>query len=173
MASLPEYFVKDGAENLTIHKTWTLANAGGVALGELTPRLHLDFEANAKFVSFFIPEMPAAEFPEALAFNKVSEILKWDEDVLVQFGRSSGPELKDARELVFTGQVYLYSERPVPEAIKTRLIDEASGVGLRLTFRSVEYMNERNKLERPRAFISHDSRDNASVAEPIAYNSKS
>jgi hypothetical protein len=117
--------------------------------------------------------MPAAEFPEALAFNKVSEILKWDEDVLVQFGRSSGPELKDARELVFTGQVYLYSERPVPEAIKTRLIDEASGVGLRLTFRSVEYMNERNKLERTRAFISHDSRDNASVAEPIAYNSKS
>ena len=29
-------------------------------------------------------------------------------------------------------------------------------------------MNERSKWEKPRAFISHDSRDNTSIAEPIA-----
>jgi TIR domain len=45
---------------------------------------------------------------------------------------------------------------------------DARAVGHNLTFRSVEYMNERNKWEKPRAFISHDSRDKTSIAEPIA-----
>lgn len=167
MASLHEYFVKDGAQNLTTHETWTLSSAQGAALGELTARLHLDFDANAKYVSFFIPEMPAVECPEAFALNKMPEILKWPEtQVGVQAG--FGFERKDARELVFTGQIYLYSERPVPEALKARLIAEASVAGHRLTFRSTEYMNERNKWEKPRAFISHDSRDKMSIAEPIA-----
>jgi hypothetical protein len=166
MASLHEYFVKD-AQNLTTHQTWTLKNAEGVNMGELTARLHLDFDANAKYVSFFIPEMPAFECPEAIALNKLAEILKWPETQTgVQTG--FGNERKDARELVFTGQIYLYSERPVPEGLKARLIAEAGVAGHRLTFRSVEYMNERNKWEKPRAFISHDSRDKAGIAEPIA-----
>jgi TIR domain len=167
MATLHEYFVKDGAQNLTHQQTWLLTNAYGEKLGELIARLHLDFDAHAKYISFFIPEMPAVECPEAFALNKTAEMLKWPEtQVGVQAG--FGDERKDARELVFTGQIYLYSERPVPEDLKVRLITEAKGVGHRLTFRSVEYMNERNKWEKPRAFISHDSRDKASIAEPIA-----
>ena len=94
-------------------------------------------------------------------------ILKWPEtQVGVQAG--FGEEMKDARELVFTGQIYLYSERPVAEELKARLIAQATAVGHSLTFRSVEYMHERNKWEKPRAFISHDSRDKTSIAEPIA-----
>jgi hypothetical protein len=167
MASLHEYFVKDGAQNLTTQQTWLLTNVEGVNVGELTARLHLDFDANAKYISFFIPEMPDVAGPEAFALNKVAEILKWPEtQVGVQAGM--GEERKDARELVFTGQIYLYSERPVPEEFKARLIAEARAVGHKLTFRSVEYMNERNKWEKPRAFISHDSRDKTSIAEPIA-----
>jgi len=34
-------------------------------------------------------------------------------------------------------------------------------------FRSVEYMNEWNKREKPHAFISHDSRDKAEIAQPF------
>ena len=111
--------------------------------------------------------MPAFECPEAFALNEVPEILNWPEtrvEVRVGFGF----ETKDAREFVFTGQIYIYSERPVSEALKARLIAEAGDAGHRLTFRSVEYMNERNKWEKPRAFISHDSRDKVSIAEPLA-----
>lgn len=79
-----------------------------------------------------------------------------------------GEEMKDARELVFTGQIYLYSERPVPEDLKARLIAEAGVAGHRLTFRSVKFMNERNIWEKPRAFIFHESRDKMSIAEPLA-----
>lgn len=166
MASLHEYFVKDGTQNLTTDQRWELKSERS-KLGEVTARLHLDFDANAKFVSFFIPEMLDVTCPEALALNGVAEILRWPEtQVGVQAG--IGGESKDARELIFTGQVYLYSERPVPDNLKDRLIAEAKIVGHKLTFRSVEYVNERNKWEKPHAFISHDSRDKASIAEPIA-----
>ena len=104
MASLREYFVKDAVQNLTIHRTWTLSNAAGVALGELIGRLHLDFDANAKYVSLFIPEMPAIECPEAHALNKVPEVLNLPETVQVQGGPYVGTSLNDGRELMFTGQ---------------------------------------------------------------------
>ena len=167
MATLHEYFVKDGAQNLTSHQTWPLTNAEGTKLGALTARLHMDFQANAKYVSFFIPDIPDVSCPEVFALNEVATILKWPENqVGVQAG--FGDEMKDARELVFTGQIYLYSECPISEEVKVRLIDEAATIEHSLTFRSVEYMNERNKWEKPRAFISHDSRDKSSIAEPIA-----
>lgn len=168
MASLHEYFVKDGGQNLTHQQTWQLGNAEGVKIGELTARLHLDFDANAKCISFFIPEMPGVECPETFALNSIAEILKRPE-TQVGFQAGIGGERKDARELVFTGQIYLYSERPVPEELKARMCAEARAVGHNLTFRSVEYMNERNKWEKPRAFISHDSRDKTSLAEPAHF----
>jgi hypothetical protein len=139
----------------------------GSKLGDIIARLHFDFDANAMYISFFIPEMPDVACPEAMALNNVKEILKWPEtQVGVQVG--FGGEKKDARELVFTGQIYVYSERPIADDHKNRLIAEASAAGHRLTFRSTEYMNERNRWEKPRAFISHDSRDKSSIAEPIA-----
>ena len=49
MATLHEYFVKDGAENLTTHQVWHLNDKDGTNLGEVTARLHLDFNANAKY----------------------------------------------------------------------------------------------------------------------------
>ena len=111
--------------------------------------------------------MAGVECPEAIALNGVEEILTWPEKkVGVQFG--IGEEKRDGKDLIFTGQIYLYSERPVQQELKDRMIAEAKAAGHRLTFRSVDYMNERNKWEKPRAFVCHDSRDKDSIAEPIA-----
>ena len=64
-------------------------------LGELTARLHLDFDANAKYISFFIPEMPDVECPEAFALNGLAEILKWPETQL-QIQAGIGGEKKES-----------------------------------------------------------------------------
>jgi TIR domain len=166
MALLHEYFVKDGSSNLTTQRVWPLQNADGSKIGEITARLHYDFEAYAKFVSFYIPAMDGVTCPEALALNELPEILKWPNEVLVQSG--IGAEATDGRELVFTGRIYIYSERPVAEEHMKRTIAESKQQGHSLIFRSTEYMTERNKWEKPRAFISHDSRDKAAIAEPLA-----
>jgi hypothetical protein len=64
------------------------------------------------------------ELPEAIVLNQVAEILTWPETVAVQSG--IGEEKKDGRELVFTGQIYLYSERPVTQDLKQRMIEETA-----------------------------------------------
>ena len=168
MASLREYFVKDGSRDLTTHQSWPIADADGVKLGEIIARLHLDFQARAKFISFYIQEMADVASAEAMALNKVSDILNWPEtQVGVRMG--FGEETHDARDLVFTGQIYLYSERPVPDQLKELWIAEARNANHHhLTFRNIDYMNERNKWEKPLAFISHDSRDKSNIAEPLA-----
>lgn len=168
MASLYEYFVKDGAQNLTTHQSWPISEGpDAMPMGEVIARLHLDFEANAKYVSFYIPHLSGVTCPEALVLNEVDKILSWPEtQVKIQLGY--GGERKNAEELVFTGQIYLYSERPISEELKARLITAGATVGHTLTFRSVEYMSKRNKLEKPLAFISHDSRDKRDIAERIA-----
>lgn len=166
MATLHEYFVKDGAANLTTHQTLAIGDSIGTKLGEIVARLHFDFDAHATYVSFYIPLIEGIECPEALALNAVPQVLKWREEVIVSAG--FGQEMKNARDLVFTGQVYLYSERPVKEAHKGRLLEEAKKVGHHLTFRSGEYVAERNKWEKPLAFISHDWRDKLELAQPLA-----
>ena len=145
MATLREYFAKDGAQNLTTHQTWDVKNIQtGEKYGEIIARLHFDFEAHAKYVSVFISDMAGVELAEAIALNNIPKLLKMpEEQVGVQAG--FGAERKDGKDLVFTGQVYLYSERPVPAEHKVRLSAEAQKAGHNLTFRSVEYMNERNK----------------------------
>ena len=111
--------------------------------------------------------MPGVASPETMVLNEVATILKWPEaEVGVQ--RGTDKEMQDAKELVFTGQIYLYSERPVPADVKENISAEAKSAGHRLTFRSVEYLIDRNKLEKPRAFVCHDSRDKQTIAEPLA-----
>jgi hypothetical protein len=56
MATLYEYFVKESAGHLCLDNTTTLMDrATNEPLLEIRSKLHLDFEANAKFVSFYIP----------------------------------------------------------------------------------------------------------------------
>jgi hypothetical protein len=76
--------------------------------------------------------------------------------------------MQDSRHLIFTGRVYLYSEQPVSAQLKEQMNSESKLEGHSLIFRSVEYVEQRNKFEKPQAFISHDSRDKLEIAEPLA-----
>lgn len=96
----------------------------------------------------------------------MQEILNWPEKVQVISG--FGNEAHDARELVFTGIIYFYSERPVPDEFKQQMLTQAKAQGHQLVFRSLDYAAERNKWEKPHVFISHDSRDKGEIAEPLA-----
>ena len=167
MATLHEYFVKDGSRDLTQHETWQIRRQDQTIICDVVARLHFDFHANAKYVSFFIPATHEVECPQALLLNRLSEILEWP---TTKVGITSGfeNEKMEGRDLIFTGRVYFYSEIPLPQALRDRLASEANNFGHTLIFRSAEYMNARNRFEKPLAFISHDSRDKSEIAEPLA-----
>jgi hypothetical protein len=167
MATLHEYFVKDGADNLTLHKTFEIKNEDGSIALQPIARLHYDFEAHALYISFYVPASDDIKCPEALLLNTLPTILEWPRSELqVVLGR--GDERSDAKDLVFTGRVVIYSERPVPQELQEQLNREAKSVGHTLVFRSQEYAEFRSKSEKPAAFISHDSRDKRMIAEPLA-----
>ncbi len=165
MATLFDYFTTD-AKTLTLSKSQQICE-GEEVLGEVTTRIHFDFQARATFVSLYIEDMPKVSCPEAIALNSLEEIMA---DMIngISVTAGFGGEINDVRDLIPTGQVYIYSERPVDEEIKLRLQREARNVGHRLTFRSTEYVRERSRYEHPRAFICHDYRDKASIAQPLA-----
>lgn len=103
----------------------------------------------------------------AIVLDTVDQILQWSTNKLdIQSGM--GDEMINANELIFTGQIYIYSERPVPQEQKDMFKALSRTRGRRLTFRSVDYMNERNRWEKPKAFVAHDHRDKNEIAEPLA-----
>jgi hypothetical protein len=165
MASLYEYFIKNGASNLTMHKTMTIKTEGEVI--EAIGRLHVDFEAGATYVSYYIPNTTRLACPEAVLLNSLPEVLNLVVRT-VEVSAGFGGEVTNARDLVFTGLVYLYSERSVAFHLMEAMLRESKAQNHNLVFRSQEYAELRNKMEKPRAFISHDSRDKEQIAQPLA-----
>jgi hypothetical protein len=55
MATLNEYYLKDFSRLLSSHTEWTLQSptAGNLSV---TTKVHLDFDSNTFFLSFFIPK---------------------------------------------------------------------------------------------------------------------
>ena len=166
MATLYDYFVTD-ATSATLSTSQQIHREEEL-LGEITTRIHFDFQARAKFVSLYIEDIPKVSCPEAIALNGLEAIMEdMTEGLSVEAGFAS--ELTDYNDLLFTGQIYIYSERAVSEEDRLRLQGEARNMGHKLTFRSTEYVNERSRFERPQAFICHDHRDKSSIARPLAH----
>ena len=63
-----------------------------------------------------------------------------------------------------TGQVYFY----IDDEIDAAELQAAAPPGVLVKVRGPRYAAERSKLDRPRAFISHDSRDKKTVVRPLA-----
>jgi hypothetical protein len=169
MASLHEYFLKDGSQYLRHNQQWTVSLANGTPLSpEITATLCMDFEANSKFVWFYVPDIDGVECAEMLLLNQIAPILEWPRTNVAVTAGFEGGEATQGTDLTFTGRITFYSERPVREEHKRQMTLEAQNFGYHLTFRSVEYMNMRNKFEKPLAFISHDTRDKEQIAGPLA-----
>jgi hypothetical protein len=167
MATLYEYFLKEGSRDLTSHQNWPVGKPGAVPIGEIVARLHWDFPANAKYVSFYIPAMPDVPCPEELALNGLDALLKVPgAEIEVSMGFAG--ERMNGMDLVFSGRVYFYSERAISPECQSRIIEKGKERGLSIIFRGLGYAAERTRWEKPLAFISHDHRDKVDVAKPLA-----
>ena len=72
-------------------------------------------------------------------------------------------------DIAFTRRIFIYTANIVPKDVRDALQSRAHAKGgLQLVFRDPRYAAERDRLDKPRAFISHDSRDIDSIARPLA-----
>jgi hypothetical protein len=131
-------------------------------------RLHLDFNAKAKYVSCFVPACNNPGSVCRAVVEQVEDVLKIDSGLGVRVRSPSLGEKTHSRELVFTGRFFVYTETDIPSAELQEVTELAASRRLALLIRGPEYAMARAKIEKPMAFISHDSRDKDDVARPIA-----
>lgn len=166
MSTLKEYYAKDFPylKLSTEHKAIFI---NGVEKS-YTVQLHYDFNSNAKFVSLYISGgIPPREIISHY-LKDINEALKIGNSVEVTSSFSRTEENIKSVELIFTNCIYAYIEENLSETERHNLDVLAKSKNLKLIIRNKKYMQERNRYEKPEAFISHDSNDKKDVAERIA-----
>lgn len=166
MASLREYFDTDFTHALNVAQPLKIQFEKSPEL-EIQTRLHLDFTANAKYISCFLPAHPVPMAALIAVLKQIGLILDFTKQVEVHAG-FVGERSVHCSELAFTGRVYFYTESEIPLGDFESLRNQALTNGLSICLRAQSYALERSKLEKPLAFICHDSRDKEQVARPIA-----
>lgn len=166
MASLREYFDTDFTHALNVAQPLKIQFEKSPEL-EIQARLHLDFTANAKYISCFLPAHPVPMAGLIAVLEQIGLILDFTKQVEVHAG-FVGERPVHCSELAFTGRVYFYTESEIPPGDFENLRKQALANGLSICLRAKSYALERSKLEKPLAFICHDSRDKEQVARPIA-----
>ena len=173
MATLREYFDTDFNKCLTVHTDWQINHAFKGALAPVRARITLDFDANAKYWSFFIPDGVDVH-THVTAILRAEEtsrcVLSRDGDsVYVEQGIPDCPEGRaNSSTLVFTQRVILYIDALLPPELRQWIVAFGSSLGFSVVVEDRRYAMYRSEREKPLAFISHDSRDKESLVRELA-----
>lgn len=172
MATLNEYFDVDFNRLMSTQKPWGMSNQQGVVLPAITARIHQDFDGNAKFWSFFIPQgTNFIGYVNAILSKQetVNCMLSPEGDgVLVEMGFANYSERMSSTTLIFTKRVFLYIDEFLRETVRKEITDQGAQKGFHVIVRDKEYAVKRSELEKPLAFISHDSRDKDALVRELA-----
>jgi hypothetical protein len=165
MATLREYFDTDFSKVLNIAKEIKIGDSNFEQ--KIIAKVHFDFNSNSKFLSIYIsPTEFHAKVCKRILLN-IKKILEIGDSVSVSTN-FPGEKLMDSKNLNFSGRVFLYSDDPISEKNLDVLEGEYKKKNLSMQYRGPNFALERSKIEKPLAFISHDSRDKADIAKPIA-----
>ena len=166
MATLRQYFDTD-FKLLAAHSEWPVRS--GKEQIQVVARAHYDFNAGVKFVSFYVPAVPNTLQVLAELLKKVPTLFSNLEGAVeVHIGWSGSAEKEQAKDLKFSGRVFIYSEVDL-EPSESRNLDEiAASSSMSVRLRGSVMLRARAATERPRAFISHDFRDKEAVGRPLA-----
>jgi TIR domain len=168
MASPREYFDKDSSQNLRVHATHTSTNKMTGETVEVIAAVSFDFDAGAKFALLYIPDVPFADHIVAHYLHNINDVLKVGDGVSVATGFAETAENIPSTDLTFTGRITVYTARRFNERESTGLATLAKQRGLKLVIRDAEYLAQRSKMEKPLAFISHDTRDKEPFVRELA-----
>ncbi|KTD37331.1 toll/interleukin-1 receptor domain-containing protein [Legionella oakridgensis] len=170
MNTLKNYYDNDFQSTLKLSKTFTSNQNNSQIIGTL----HLDFMSNSKFISYYIPDNKINILDQGLQnfLLDTNQILDWSKEFLVSGGLFF-EHRRTNEKMIFTNIVYIYSNTTFSDQEKNLYIQNAYNKGLILLIRDSVYIKKRAELEKPRAFISHDSRDKNDFVRPLCENLRS
>ena len=168
MATLTEYYEADFSRVLNVANDIHIR--GNDFEAAVRPRLHMDHDANAMWVSCLVPSRDDAGRVCWAILKGIDKVLEGKDGFQVLSGHAgaSQDEMLDSTTLRFTGRVYFYCEGQIPREQRLEIARAAADLGLFPVFRGQAYVQQRVSWQKPVAFICHDSRDKEAVAKPIA-----
>lgn len=172
MATLREYFDTDLNKYMSKHKPWHIKDAAGNEFAPFTARISQDFDDNAKFWSFYIPGGGDVS-AHVNAIFKAPEVRNCvlgpeGDTLLVKAGFYDYSEQASSETLVFTNRIFLYLDYQLTQEDRATITEIGKTHGYHVLIRDREYAAKRSVLEKPMAFISHDSRDKEEVVRELA-----
>ncbi len=165
MATLKQYFDTDLNRVLSVNQPFMYKSSEESV--EVVCRIHLDFDSNTFYISYYIPVF---ERMKDLCLTLISD-LRWAENILKEtvVQRSSmGDDSIISTDLNFSGRIFIYSEVGLNSEDNKEVREVAEKISRFVNFRGQPYAIERSKLEKPLAFLSHDTRDKDEIVRPLA-----
>ncbi|MCG7539875.1 toll/interleukin-1 receptor domain-containing protein [Pseudoalteromonas sp. OF7H-1] len=173
MATLREYFDTDLNKNMSVHNTWGIGSSESNITHEIIAKIAQAYDANAKFWSFYIEEGAdvSATINALFSSNEVKQcILSPEGDgVVIQTGFSDYSEMASSETLRFTGRIFLYINEMLGKEYRKQVTEHGLALGYNVIIRDKEYALKRSEMEKPLAFISHDSRDKDPVVRKLVH----
>jgi len=168
MATAREYFDKESSANLCISNTHRLGTPSKPNALGITASLALNFAARTKYILLYVPDDKLTCPAIAAYLRNPQPVLDLASGIEVQMGFASTDEKIISNDLLFTGRIIAYTPYVFTTAEKTELVALANANKISLILRDGAYAKERDRLEKPLAFISHDSRDKEPFVRELA-----
>jgi hypothetical protein len=168
MATVREYFDKDLPHVMNFSSSsWFNDSLGGAR--EIKLKVYFDFFARVKYFSFYVQHYPYALLVLEDIIKRLPELaLDLEEHMGQAVAGMVGEKATDTRDLEFSGRVFFYTEAAVDQDRLQAITKTAEEKRLYVQYRGPEYAAARSALDKPVAFICHDTRDKDAVARPIA-----
>ena len=166
MASINDYFNIDDKHNITVHSESEFTDADG---NRLPIRI---FQSLAFGGYYFSIKIPSVENPfkycMTLLQSNLIEALKAANPKLIISSKTPTFYPVNTDDLKFCGRIFIYSESDLKVQETIAIHQEGLKEGLFVEYFGPSWAKERSEVEKPLAFISHDSRDKQEIARPLA-----
>ncbi len=147
MATLRDYFERD----FVVGHGWRFKVGGGEVVVEA--ELHLDFDANARFVSCYVPSVPDPVSVIEAVSAQIDHAFAMIEGKGIRVGKHGERQVR-AEELVFAGRILVYGEDELEEATLDRLTASLKARNMALRHRVPSYARECSAFGDPLGFIA-------------------
>ncbi|EGR4295781.1 TIR domain-containing protein [Vibrio cholerae] len=171
MATIREYYDTDFTY-MSVGGTWSISRPDGSYTISIDVKIMQAFEANAKFWTVYVPDGTdclglITSLLQAPLIHK-AHLSEEGDGLDIQMGFGNYSERMSSQTLMFTKRVFIYVDELLNVKQREELRKFASQLSIDLILRDREYAMERSKLEKPLAFISHDSRDKDELVRALA-----
>lgn len=174
MPSILEYFQND-FKDLSIDTTITvgfqkkdlMTNDITEHKVEVKQRLQHGSDSSTRLFTFYVPDSDDSAF---ICQTIINDLEKWKKqaDGFDTIGGFTGDKSIGTHSSVYSNRLFFYTEKQLYTDELANLDKLAKEKQLYITFRSHDYLDKRIELQKPFAFISHDSGDKELIARPLA-----